>query len=162
MELYLLRHGDAAPHGTMKDADRPLTEDGIKKMKNIAKSMRKMGLSFDAILSSPYNRAKGTADIVGGVLECKSLIRLTSNLVSDANPEALLKEINEDYTQKKKVLLVGHEPYLSNLISVLISGKHDVSIKLRKGGLCKLTADALRPGKCATLEWLMGPSQIAR
>ena len=162
MDLYLLRHGDAAEPGMTRDAERPLTEAGTKKIKKIANGMRSMNLSFDSIITSPYRRAKETAEIVCEVLECVSLISMSPNLVPDGEPAAILKELNEDYSRRKKILLVGHEPNLSALISVLISGRHDVSMKLKKGGLCKLFADTLRFGKCATLEWLVGPSQIIR
>ncbi len=163
MDLYLLRHADAVDHGKQgftRDADRPLTEVGIKKMKKAAKTMRAMELSFDAILSSPYRRAKETAEIVGDALECSSLIKLTPHLVVGGSPTALIKEINESYPDSKRLLLVGHEPLLAGLISVLISGHHDASIRLKKGGLCKLSIEELRFGKCATLEWLLSPSQF--
>ncbi len=160
MDLYILRHGDAAQPGTTRDADRPLTAVGMKEINNIANGMRTMNLSFDAILTSPYRRARETAEIVGEVLECGSLISQSPNLVSDEDPAAITKEISQHYSRKMNILLVGHEPNLSALISVLISGSHTVSLKLKKGGLCKLSAESLRFGKCATLEWLMGPSQI--
>ncbi len=159
MELFILRHSDAVTPGTVRDADRPLTNEGIKKMTRVAEAMRKMELSFDVILSSPYVRAKETAAIVGEVLRCGSLIRLTPNLVSEANPSALIKEIN-NLPEKNKILVVGHNPFLTILISVLISGRDDALLTLGKGGLCKLTAETLRLGKCARLEWLAGPSQF--
>ncbi len=163
MDLYILRHAEAVEREKFKrvhDADRPLTENGIKKMKKIAQAMLHLGLEFDAILSSPYMRAKDTAQIVGEAFECKSIIKLTPHLVIAGSPADLVKQINEEYSGKGQILLVGHEPYLSNLISVLISGREDVFIKLRKSGICKLSVEKLRLGKCATLEWLMGPSQL--
>lgn len=160
MDLYILRHSDASPHGTMMDADRPLTDEGIRNMTRLAKAMRKMDLYFDVILSSPYTRARETADIAGEVLECKSRIKLTPHLASGGNPTDLLKEIKEDFPRSGSILIVGHEPYLSSLISVLISGRADLSIRLRKAGLCKLSVNGLHSGKCATLEWLISPSQI--
>ncbi len=160
MEIYILRHSDAEDIGRKRDADRSLTERGIKKMKKIAAALKEMELTFDAILTSPYNRAKETAEIVGEIFECSSQIRMTPNLVSEANPSMLVNEINEDYQKKKKILLVGHEPFLSEFISVLISGRRDVLIKLRKGGVCKMTAEHLHFGRCATLEWLMASGQF--
>lgn len=160
MEIYILRHSDAEDRGTKRDSDRSLTERGTKKMKKIAKAMKAMDLSFDVVLSSPYNRAKETAGIVGDTFECTSLIKLTPYLVPDANPSSLVKEINEDYAGKKNILLVGHEPFLSEFIAVLVSGRRDAWIKLRKGGVCKMTADRLHFGQCATLEWLMGSAQF--
>lgn len=164
MDLYLLRHAEAVARGTSgitRDADRPLTENGVKKMNKVAKAMMKMELTFDAILASPFLRAKDTAQITAEVLGCDSLVRLTSNLATSANPASIVDEINRDYPNCKSVLLVGHEPYLSGLISTLISGRTDSLISFKKSGLCKLSTDHLRYGKCATLEWLMGPSQIS-
>ena len=163
MDIYLLRHSDAVDQnerGYTRDADRPLTEGGARKMKKIAKAVQEMGVSFDTILSSPYRRAKETAEIVGEVMECRSIIRLTPHLVVGESPTAIIKEINEDYPDSKRLLLVSHEPLLTHLISVLISGRRDASVRLKKGGLCKLAVDELHFGKCATLEWLMGPSQV--
>jgi len=61
----------------------------------------------------------------------------------------------------ENVLLVGHEPYLSRLISLLVSGGMDVAaIEMKKGGLCKLEVAALRHGQCARLAWLLPPSQM--
>jgi len=61
-----------------------------------------------------------------------------------------------------QVLVVGHEPGLSRLISVLTSGQARTSIDLKKGALCKLTAAALEYDRCATLEWLLTSRQLRR
>lgn len=160
MELYIVRHSDAVPHGTMRDPDRPLTDEGLKKMTKIATAMRKMGLTFDAILSSPYTRARETAEIAGEILECKLPVKLTPSLASDGNPADLLKEINDNFADEDRIMIVGHEPYLTILISILVSGRNNVSIKLGKAGVCKLTVERLRLEKCARLEWLMGAAEF--
>jgi phosphohistidine phosphatase SixA len=59
------------------------------------------------------------------------------------------------------VLLVGHEPYLSGLVSLLASGGATLTVVMKKGGLCKLTTGSLIHGRCATLEWLLTPKQMA-
>ena len=59
-----------------------------------------------------------------------------------------------------RVLLVGHEPNLSELISLLVSGDASLNLAMKKGGLCKLSAEALSPRRCATLEWLLTPKQM--
>jgi phosphohistidine phosphatase SixA len=56
---------------------------------------------------------------------------------------------------------VGHEPYLSELISVLLTGRLDLPLALKKGGVCRLTANRLHYGRCATLEWLLTPRVVA-
>ena len=159
MDIYILRHGIAVERGTpgyKKDSDRPLTKEGVEKMEQIAEAMLAFGLHFDLILSSPYARAEQTARIVARALDEE--VTFTNHLMSDGNALELVAEINDEKPQS--VLLVGHEPDLSRLISVLVTGSTDASIELKKGGLCKLTSDRLAFGPCATLNWLLTPKQL--
>ncbi len=57
-------------------------------------------------------------------------------------------------------MLVGHEPYLSTLISLLLSGDGGLQVEMKKGGLCKLSVESLKHGRCAKLEWLLTPRQM--
>ncbi len=159
MEIYILRHGIAVARGTpgyKKDSERPLTKEGEEKMHQIAEAMMAMGLKFDLILSSPYVRAADTAQIVAGHIDEE--VTFTESLTPDGNPLELIREINDAKVQR--VLLVGHEPDLSGLISILISGGSDASIELKKGGLSKLTAQKLIFGQCATFNWLLTPRHL--
>jgi len=159
MEIYILRHGIAVDRGTpkyKKDSDRPLTPEGEEKMHEIAKAMRALQLKFDLILSSPYARAQQTAQIVA--TEFDDEVTFTDFLVPGASPLELIREINAEKPQS--VLLVGHEPDLSGLISILVTGDSVAAIELKKGGLCKLTAEKLTIGKCAILNWLLTPKQL--
>jgi phosphohistidine phosphatase len=159
MDIYILRHGIAVERGTpgyKKDSDRPLTKEGVEKMEQIAQAILALGLHFDLILSSPYARAEQTAQIVARALDEE--VTFTNHLMSDGNALELVAEINDEKPQS--VLLVGHEPDLSRLISVLVIGSTDASIELKKGGLCKLTSDRLTFGQCATLNWLLTPKQL--
>jgi phosphohistidine phosphatase len=165
MELYILRHAiarvrsSAFPGG---DSQRPLTVEGTEKMLRGARGMRAMELSFDLILSSPFTRAKQTAEIVAKVFGLEKKLGFSPALAADGNPKALVDELKRSHGRRKSILLVGHEPYLSRLISLLVSGSTSLPITLRKGGLCKLSIDALRYGRCATLEWLLTPRQMRR
>ena len=159
MEIYILRHGIAVERGSpsyKKDSDRPLTKEGEDKMHQIAEAMLGMGLRFDLILSSPYMRANQTARIVAAELDEE--VTFTNFLVPDGNALELIAEINGERPQR--VLLVGHEPDLSLLISVLVTGGSNAAIELKKGGLCKLTSEKLAFGQCATLNWLLTPKQL--
>jgi len=159
MEIYILRHGIAVDRGTpgfKKDSDRPLTKEGEEKMHQIADTMLGMGLKFDLILSSPYTRAEQTAQIVADTLDHE--VTFTKSLAPDANALELIAEINDE--KPHSVLLVGHEPDLSRLISVLVCGTSDSSFELKKGGLCKLTAETITFGRCATLNWLITPKHL--
>ena len=159
MEIYVLRHGIAVERGTpgyKKDNDRPLTKEGEEKMRQIAEAMLAMGLKFDLILSSPLVRAEQTAKIVAG--EFDEEVTFTDFLSPAGNTLELIREINDEKPQC--VLLVGHEPDLSRLTSLLVTGGTDAWIELKKGGLCKLTTDKLTFGQCAMLNWLLTPKQL--
>jgi phosphohistidine phosphatase len=163
MNLYLLRHGIAvdpsAPNIT-KDAERPLTPKGQRRLRQIAEAMGALKVSFDVILSSPYVRAKQTAEIVAETLKRQKLLKVSDHLTPDGNPKSLIQELNELRPKPKNILLVGHEPYLSKLIALLTTGNTNMEIDLKKGGLCKLEAETLRYGRCAMLSCLLAPRHL--
>jgi phosphohistidine phosphatase len=165
MELYLLRHAIAGERTTTseaKDSERRLTKEGRKKMLRAAKGMRKERFIFDLILTSPYARALETAQIVAGVFGIEKRMRLTAALTPVGNPQELIEEIHRRHRGRKRVLLVGHEPYLSRLVAVLLTGDTGMTIDFKKGGLCKLAVSQLGFGRCATLEWLLTPKQLRK
>lgn len=131
-------------------------------MRHIAKAMRGLELSFDLILSSPLLRARQTADIVAEKLKLVEQRKLSSHLAPEGDPRDLIRDLKRLHLGSKKVLLVGHEPYLSNLVATLLAGQPIIDINLKKGGLCLLRIDSLQNGRCATLEWLMAPRQMTK
>lgn len=143
MNLYFLRHGLAGQHGDPKykdDSLRPLTALGREKMHRAALGMQTLGLKFDAILSSPYLRARQTAQIVARTCKFKNKqIHLTQNLCSPPNIKKMLSEIHDCFPKSQNVLLVGHEPYLTQTISMLLKCDKALAIDFKKGGLCCLT-----------------------
>jgi len=163
MNLFVLRHAKACARSPKwrPDDTRPLTRDGEKKMYHIARGIQSLDLSIELILTSPYLRAFRTAEILGEVLESKKVFA-SKNLIAEAEPRAVIDEINENFAELTQIALVGHEPFLSRLISVLLSGRDNLPIELRKGGFCKLSIKKLSFGPCAGLEWLMTPRQLAR
>lgn len=159
MDLFLLRHAIAEQRDPTKypdDALRPLTEKGIKRMRRVAEGFLAAGLTFDVIYTSPYTRARQTADIVADVFGLRKVLRETDMLAVDGDPEALIADLKK--VDATSILLVGHEPYLSELISHLLVGDASLDVTMKKGGLCKLTVGMLKYGKCATLDWLIPPS----
>ena len=163
MKLYILRHGIAVDHGMPginSDADRPLTPKGERKVQKVAAAMRAMELSFDAILSSPFLRAKQTAEIIAVELSLQKVLSFNGALVPGGSPKVLIEHIKELRPEPGRLLLVGHEPYLSCLVALLTSGGADVSIDLKKGGFCRMEVESLRHGRCATLCWLLTPRQM--
>jgi phosphohistidine phosphatase len=165
MNLFILRHGIAVEPGSpgyAKDADRPLTAEGERKMRRIAEATEVMDLSFDLILSSPYRRARQTAEIVAEVRKARKRLEYTEELTPGGSPRNLIEHLARLQPAPENILLVGHEPYLSGVVSLLVAGNEAFSVVLKKGGLCKLSSDALNPGRCAVLEWLLTPKQMAR
>ncbi|MGE5250572.1 MAG: phosphohistidine phosphatase SixA [Bacteroidota bacterium] len=163
MRLYILRHaiaGTPDPEKYPDDAERPLTRAGSKKMVKIARALYKMGVQPDLILSSRLVRARETADIARkGLGLKKDRLILIEQLAPAGDPGQLIAEIQSKYVLES-LMLVGHEPDLSSLVSLLLSGDPSLPITLKKGGACCLSVDQLTAGKCATLEWLINPGQL--
>ncbi len=164
MNLYILRHGIAVEPGSPgyeNDAARPLTSEGERKLGQIAKAMERQELSFDRILFSPYLRAQQTAELVAEALGVRKKLEATDTLMPGGSAKKLVEYINRLQPRPDSVMLVGHEPYLSGLISLLVGGTVTFAVVLKKGGLCKLSLESLKHGRCAALEWLLSPKQMA-
>ena len=160
MNLYLIRHAIAeeeTPSG--EDSQRGLTDKGAKRMRQIAKGLRTLGVEFDLILTSPYTRAQQTAEILADVFKIKKQVAASENLVPMGDPDLLLAEINEKYSVLS-LAIVGHEPYLSTFVSLLTAGGSPVEMTFKKGGVCHLSTDDLHHTHKATLEWLLTPGVL--
>jgi phosphohistidine phosphatase len=163
MNLYILRHGLAAERGGAghgKDSDRPLTPKGERKLWKTAEAMEALKLSFDLILSSPYTRARQTAQIIAEAFNARGELEFSDALAPNGSAKKVIELIAALKPAPENVLLVGHEPYLSEFISLLATGETSSSVVLKKGGLCKVSAEALKPGRCAVIEWLLTPRQM--
>jgi len=162
MELYILRHGIAEEMSQSgRDRDRALTSEGREKTRAAGKALCKMEIEFDALLSSPFVRAWQTAEIVVDELGCREILQECAALSAGAPLKGVFVELKKAAGSYESVLVVGHEPDLSRLISVLLSGSTEVAITMKKGGLAKLTCASPDPGE-ARLEWLLGPKHLCR
>jgi phosphohistidine phosphatase len=159
MDIYIIRHAIAVDRGTPEyedDSQRPLTDKGKKKMRQIARGLCALGVDFDLILSSPYVRARETAEILADVFKTKADVAFSENLIPMGDPDLLISEINEKYSVDS-IAVIGHEPYLTSLISLLVSDSASLDMTLKKGGVCRLSADDLHLTRKTTLEWLLTP-----
>lgn len=163
MNLFFLRHAKACPRGPKyrPDSKRPLAREGEKTMREVAAGVKKLEQSFDLILTSPYLRALRTAEILAEAYDSKKLF-VTNHLAAEADPRAVIAEITENFAGLENIVLVGHEPFLSGLISVFLCGHPGVAMDLKKAACCKLAVEDLRFAKCATLSWLLTPRQLTR
>jgi phosphohistidine phosphatase len=164
MNLFLLRHGNAVerdPQSFPDDARRPLTLKGEDRVRLVCDAMQALELSFDVILASPFLRARQTAEIVATTLGLRRALECRAELSPAGDVKALVRFINRLEPAPENLLLVGHEPYLSRFLSLLISGTDTAVIDFKKNGLAKLElTQKLRAGSCATLNWLLTPRQL--
>lgn len=166
MELYIVRHAIAEEREqfllkSLDDSLRPLTLEGQRKFKKIAKRLNALMGPIDVIVTSPYLRAQQTAELLQKFYPKVKLLN-SEALVPTANPEDFVKWCHGNLLKKmNRILVVGHEPNLSILASWLLFGEKDSRIRLKKGGALALSlGDALKPSG-AVLHWLVGPKVLA-
>ena len=163
MNLFLLRHGlavERAEFDFASDGLRPLTAKGRQQLRQTCVALRRMKLDFNLILSSPLVRARQTAEIVAAELKLKKRLSFADELKPGGNPKKLVQKIFHQNPTANNILLVGHEPDWSRLLSLLVSGGPGLQLDFKKGGLAKLEIEKLRAGQCAALAWLLTPKQM--
>lgn len=136
MRLYLIRHAIAEPRtGRMRDSQRALTLRGRKRMLREVKALRRMQVSFDRLLHSPWVRAAETAELLRP-LSTAPLCQ-TETLARPPD-EALLGELDGE-----SVAVVGHQPWLTELAAWLAFGSKELGrgIRLKKGGVLVLDGE---------------------
>ncbi len=150
MRLYFLRHGMAEwpDWDPARDHERPLTKEGVRKMKEQARALADLDVKFDAVLASPYARAYQTADIVAGKLGLD--VKAEPLLAPGFNADKLA-EIVASFDSDQAVLLVGHEPSFSMVIAELIGGGR---VQMKKGTLARVDVNRELQGE---LVWLLQP-----
>ena len=142
MTLYLIRHahaGESQPDSP-DDHLRPLSRKGQGQAETLARACARLEIRFHRLFSSPYTRAAETAAPLtkhtrGGRLE------LLGELTGD-DYGGLLGALHRVLGNTDTVVgLVGHEPYLGDLTSYLLSGGMDVGVRFRKGMLLRLDGE---------------------
>lgn len=160
MQVYILRHAIAVPRGTpgYPNDDRPLTEEGIRKITECAKGIKELSGSFDVIISSPLIRALETAKITAEATGYNKQVVITGYLLP-GSPQRNLFKFLSGYKHNQKILLVGHEPHLGYLASMLI-GTNESVVEFKKGGICRIDADDIPPVKPGKLIYLLQPKEL--
>jgi phosphohistidine phosphatase len=162
MILYLLRHGIAEEREPDKaDRDRKLTTRGRARMRRGAAGLAAMVEPLDAILTSPFPRAAETAVLAAAAMPKAPKPREVDALAHGTGPLEMLRVLR-GLVDGERVMLVGHEPELSSLASLLLTGSVDgARIALKKGGCLALEIRALAP-RTATLAWALTPRALRR
>ena len=109
-EIYILRHGkaqDISKCQSQNDFDRKLTEEGIEKTKKTAKYFSTIEKKLNLIISSPYIRAKETAEIFIDNLDYKPQLEIVDFLSAGSSTNEISKGLNLNYFDKDQILIVG-------------------------------------------------------
>ncbi|MDX2243742.1 MAG: phosphohistidine phosphatase SixA [Leptolyngbyaceae cyanobacterium bins.302] len=158
LELYLIRHGLAGEHGSYaNDDERPLTEEGKKKTKQVAKRLADLELQFDLILTSPLVRAYQTAEILMDTGLGKRLEKSTD--LASGELESWLTWLKSwQPGSDRRLALVGHEPSLSQWAESLVFGRSIGALEMKKAGVIGLVLpDQVDPVGRSRLFWLTPP-----
>jgi phosphohistidine phosphatase len=165
MKLYLLRHGLADPRDPRRFANddlRPLVARGREQARMAGRTLRARKIDIDLIWFSPLARAHQTAIAVAEAMAMLDRANPQDALAPEGDRDVLLGRINAIVPPPASLMLVGHEPSLSRLLSYLVAGTAELSVRMKKGGLARLTIDeAMVTAGCATLEWLIPPPFLA-
>ncbi len=157
--LYLIRHGAAAEQGPdyPTDDERPLTDEGARRLAQEVKGLRALDVSVDRVLTSPLLRAKQTAEILASGLECRAPLMVVDALRPGARFEALAAELGR-LGRVQSVALVGHEPSMGQFAARLIGAAQPLSFK--KGSVCRIDAETIPPVGAGALQWLLPPRAL--
>ena len=162
MDLLVVRHGAAEDKDafarTGEDDDlRPLTTAGQREMREVARAIRELVPEIDALATSPLVRAMQTAAVLGDAYGRKPVP------VEWLRPEAAFEDFARwasSHRDKKMVVIVGHEPHLSGLVSWLTAGAKRSFLQLKKAGACLLEVERSAGAGSSTLLWSMGPKHL--
>ena len=156
MDVFVLRHAIAEDAGPgQADSERRLTEDGRDRLRLVVRKAMRAGMSPGIVLASPYVRARQTAEILLEELNRPCEMVTTANLTPYAPVEDLWRELRE-YAPLSPVIVVGHNPQLSELVSVLI-GSPRYAVEMKKAAIAyvKDAGDGPRPE--GHLAWMLTP-----
>ena len=155
--LYLVRHAIAEERGGAwpDDSKRPLSEEGIKKWRRQAAGLVTLDARPDLILTSPFTRARQTADFLAAAWPKPPKVVELDAMRADARPRDVPKAL-EPSAKHASLALVGHEPHLGELAALLAGFK--TSQPFRKGGVARIDVAILPPpAGSGTLQWWLTP-----
>jgi phosphohistidine phosphatase len=156
MDVFVLRHAIAEDAGPgQEDAERRLTDEGRTRLRSVVQKALRAGMAPGAVLSSPYVRARQTADILLGELDRPCELLTTGNLTPYASVADLWNEMRE-YERLGPLVVVGHNPQLSELVSMLI-GSPRYAVEMKKAAIAYVKGAGNGPRPTGRLAWMLTP-----
>jgi phosphohistidine phosphatase len=148
MDLFVIRHAIAADaEPGQDDAARKLTPEGARKFRQVVQGIRELDWMFDRVLTSPWQRALETTELLAPVTDGQTIV--TDLLVDKPRPELFALIAEATATRKRHATaVVGHEPWLSELVAWLAFGdpRHGEALDLKKGGIVWLEGSSVPGG----------------
>ena len=162
MKIFLLRHAIAElRRANLADRDRQLTKEGVKELEAVVQAMARLKVRPDEILASPYRRAWDTALVAArGLSPARQPTELRA-LIPSGEAAKVWLELKKHHAAKA-LLLVGHEPLLSEFAAFLLGSPH-ATINLKKSGLIRVDVHTVHlDHPSGTLRWLLTAKQLVR
>ena len=161
MDLLVLRHGEAGRRSPSPgDSKRSLTAEGKQEIVDLSNGLKSLEIKLNCIFTSPLLRAKQTAEIVAKSLKYKGKIEEIGALKPEGSRLEFYSALSK-LKQDSVVLVVGHEPYLSEMISEAIS-QSGCRINLKKAGLARMRILSTLPKIRGELRWLLTPKHLKK
>ena len=162
MVIYFLRHANAGQKhfsDAVKDEKRPIDKVGEEQSHDVGRALAAVGVSVNIILSSPLTRAMQTAAIVSQELGHEEKLVLDDALRPEATWEKFKALLNR-HKDKASIMLVGHDPSMTEFVNKVLSGGGPLAaIEMKKGGVAKVEKDLHRQ---AVLKWCMPPKVVQK
>jgi phosphohistidine phosphatase len=152
MLIYLVRHGIAVDKAE-SDAPRELTGEGLKQTRSLVEKWRMYSPMPDKALMSPYQRARQTAAPLRPLFPTLRM-EVDKQIEPDGDPYGVLDYLEQCGAQQ--ILLVGHNPLLSNLLSILVDGTLETNRYIGNSTLVCISMDFVAPG-CGEIQYTLEP-----
>jgi phosphohistidine phosphatase len=157
VKLYLIRHATASDIAP-SDAERELTKEGREESRILGVALLKAGTKPEQILSSPLARARQTAEIIARELNFQNEVAIFDELCNGCSLANLLRAV-KTFEPVREVILVGHNPSLTEHLAELIGSDNPVALSMGKGSVACVELAALRPGQ-GELRWFLRQKQL--
>lgn len=160
----MVRHGPAAdrdPSRWPNDQLRPLTADGIRTTRRAAKGLASLRPPVDKIVTSPATRAYRTAEILREAFEVEFELERWTELEPDTAPGPILERLQR-LSRRRGIVLVGHEPTLSELLGLSVTGESVPISRFSKAGAAKISFSEEPRAGAAEIDWVLTRKQLER
>lgn len=152
-----MQHGPNLPKE--QDPDEGLSPEGDARIHASGKALKKMGISFDVILSSPKKRSRQTAALVAEEVGFPSEKIIETERVKAMTPPEETIEFLGEYGANKRILIAGHLPSLAEVASSLLTEGSHATIAFERGGCSRIDVQDL-PTHSGHLKWYLTPEQL--